>query len=236
VGLCSLNWAAIYAAYCEDSAEDRHILEQMLDDYRAASLFLAPTPAILMPGLDNVATIGPIARQGRRQPDALQEHCAAGRKVKTVLVALGGITTRLSLENWPAIEGVSWIFAEAVQSGRDDLADFSLLEMPFIDVLASADAVLTKPGYGTYAEAVCNGIPVLTIARPDWPETEYLNNWVRQHGHLEVMTREQFFSGNFAPQVNALLAKGTGPGIEPDGIRQAADRIRSLLIHGGCDP
>jgi hypothetical protein len=229
VGLCSLNWAAIYAAYCEDGGEDQRILEQMLNGYRAADLFLAPTPSIPMPDLDNVVTTGPIARQGSRQQAALLAQCAIDRGARTVLVALGGITTPLPVDNWPHIEGVIWIFTDAVQSRRNDLINFSSLDMPFIEVLASVDAVLTKPGYGTYAEAVCNGVPVLTIERRDWPETAYLNSWVQQHGHLEVMTREQFLSGDFVSQVHALLAKGCFPGIEPDGIRQAADRIQSLL-------
>ncbi|HAJ92339.1 MAG TPA: hypothetical protein DCO71_06985 [Gammaproteobacteria bacterium] len=229
VGLCSLNWAAIYAAYCEDNSEDRDILEQMMNGYRAACLFLAPTPAIPMPDLDNVVTTGPIARRGSRQQAALLERCAVDGVTRAVLVALGGIVTSLPVDNWPHIEGVIWIFTDAVQSRRHDMVDSNALEMPFIDVLASVDVVLTKPGYGTYAEAVCNGVPVLTIARRDWPETAYLNSWVQQHGHLEVMTRAQFFSGDFVSQVNALLAKEPGPGIEPAGIQQAADQIRSLL-------
>ena len=229
VGLCSLNWAAIYAAYCEDGSEDRCILEQMKNGYRAADLFLVPTPSIPMPDLDNVVTTGPIALQGCRQQAALMERCAVDRGARAVLVALGGITTPLPVDNWPTTEGVIWIFTDAVQSHRDDLINFNTLEMPFIEVLASVDVVLTKPGYGTYAEAVCNGVPVLTIERRDWPETVYLNNWVQRLGHLEVMTREQFFSGDFVTQVHALLAKGCFPGIEPDGIGQAANRIQSLL-------
>lgn len=229
VGLCSLNWAAIYAAYCEDGSEDLRMLEQMMNGYRAAGLFLAPTPAIPMQELDNVVTTGPIARQGRRQQASLLEYCAVDRGTRTVLVALGGIASPLPIDNWPTIEDVIWIFTDAVQSHRNDMLDSSALEMPFIDVLASVDVVLTKPGYGTYAEAVCHGVPVLTIERRDWPETAYLNSWVQQHGQLEVITREQFSSGDFVPQVNALLAKGTCPGIEPDGIRQAADLIQSLL-------
>ena len=228
-GLCSLNWAAIYAAYCEDSREDRYILEQMLACYRSASLFITPAPAIPMPELDNVVTTGPIARQGCRGRQRLLEHCAADRQMRMVLVALGGISTALPVVNWPVIEGVVWIFTEAVQSQRDDLVDFSSLDLSFIDVLASVDVVLTKPGYGTYTEAVCNGIPVLTIERRDWPEATCLNHWARQHGHLEIMTREQFFAGDFTSQVKILLARKTGPGIEPDGIRQAADRLLSLI-------
>ena len=230
VALCSLNWAAIYAAYCEDSSEDRRILEQIMDAYGAADLFLAPVPAMAMPGLDNVVSTGPIARQGSRQQEALRERCAVERTSRLVLVALGGVASRLPLENWPLIEGVSWIIAEAVREHRHDLVGFSSLDMRFIDVLASVDAVLTKPGYGTYAEAVCHGVPILTIARPDWPETIGLNNWARQHGHLEEMTREQFLGGDFAPLVNTLLEKGRAPAIEPEGIRQAVDHVQSLLL------
>ena len=229
VGLCSLNWAAIYAAYCDGNSEDQRVLQQMWAGYRAADLFLAPVPALPMPELEKLQVVGPIARQGNRQKTRLLMQCGATGSVKLVLVALGGIATDLPLDSWPQIENVVWIFASAVQSGRDDLVALSTLEMPFIDVLASADVVLTKPGYGTYAEAVCNGIPVLTIERPDWPETTYLNGWVRQHGHLEAMTRQQFQRGAFAPLVKSLLARAQKPKLDPTGIEQAAGRIHALL-------
>jgi hypothetical protein len=229
VGLCSLNWAAIYAAYCEDVSEDRCILEQITKGYRAVDLFLAPTPAIPMPELDNVVTIGPIARQGCRQQEALLECCGIVPGVRAVLVALGGIATTLPVDNWPHIDDVIWIFTDPVRSPRQDMFDLDMLDVPFIDALASVEAVLTKPGYGTYAEAVCHGVPILALERQDWPETVYLNGWVQQHGHLEVMTREQFLGGRFAPQVTALLAKPVRPGIEPDGIRQAVEILIKMI-------
>jgi hypothetical protein len=76
---------------------------------------------------------------------------------------------------------------------------------------------------------VCNGVPVLSIERPDWPETDGLNRWVQQYGAIEVMTREQFYKGTFASQLKALLATSTRPGIKPTGIRQAVDHIQALL-------
>ena len=76
----------------------------------------------------------------------------------------------------------AWVLPQAMQSGRDVMPDCSRLPMAFNDMLASCDAVLTKPGYGTYTEAVCNGVPILTLARPDWPETAGMNDWARRHG------------------------------------------------------
>ena len=233
IGMCSLNWADIYTAYCKGDHTDRHIIAQMLAGYRTAHAFLTPQPAMAMPQLDNTRAIGPIARRGVRRKSFLCEHYGIPEDVNIVLVALGGIASDMPLDSWPRMENTVWLFATAVgRLQRDDLLDASVVELSFIDILASVDVVLTKPGYGTYAEAVCNAVPVLSIERPDWPETTVLNRWAQQHGHLESMTHEQFYQGAFAPQVKALLAKDSGTGMQPSGISQAAELIQSLL-HAG---
>jgi len=89
--------------------------------------------------------------------------------------------------------------------------------------------VLTKPGYGTYAEAVCNGIPILTLARPDWPETQYLNDWARRHGRLEEISAGQFETGCFLTALDTLWARPATPPQQPAGIVQAVDVITSYL-------
>jgi UDP:flavonoid glycosyltransferase YjiC (YdhE family) len=229
IGLCSLNWAAIYAAYCQGDSKDRQMIAQMISAYQTARVFLNPEPSIPMPQLDNTQAIGPIARRGIRQKPLICTQQGIPQNTNIVLIALGGITTDMPLEHWPRIDNTVWIFSSSVCLKRDDFLDVSTLDMPFVDVLASADVVLTKPGYGTYAEAVCNGVPVLTIERPDWPETNELTRWVRRYGYIEVMTREQFYSGTFVSQVKALLARSTRLEVESTGIGQAVEHIQSLL-------
>ena len=229
IGMCSLNWAAIYATYCQGDTKDREMLDQMMSSYQTAQVFLTPEPSIPMPQLENIQAIGPIARRGIRQKASICRQRGIPQKTNIVLVALGGITTGMPLEHWPRIDNTVWLFSSEVCLRRDDFLDANTLGLSFIDVLASADVVLTKPGYGTYAEAVCNGVPVLTIERPDWPETAVLTRWVQQYGTIEIMTREQFYTGTFVPQLQALLATPARPGIEATGTRQAVDHIQSLL-------
>jgi len=231
IAMCSINWADIYAAYCDDDAEDRQILAQIMECYQAAHTFLTPQPAMTMPQLHNTRAIGPIARMGSRQKGALCAQYDLPKDVNIVLVALGGIPTELPLHLWPRIDNTVWLLAGAACPPREDFLDAGALALSFIDMLASVDTVLTKPGYGTYAEAVCNGVPLLSIERPDWPETDVLNRWALQQGHLEIMTREQFYTGTFMPQLQALLAIDPGPGIRPDGIGQAVERIQALLLN-----
>lgn len=229
IGLCSLNWAAIYTAYCQGDSKDRQMIAWMTSAYQTAHAFLTPEPSIPMPQLGNTRVIGPIARKGTRQRASICAQRGILQDTRFVLVALGGIATEMPLEHWPHIDNIVWIFSAGECLERDDFLEASALGLPFIDVLASVDVVLTKPGYGTYAEAVCNGVPVLTIERPDWPETTGLTRWVRQYGYIEVMTREQLYSGTFVSQVKALLTTSTRLEVEPTGIGQAVEHIQSLL-------
>ena len=54
------------------------------------------------------------------------------------------------------------------------------LPLNFSDLLASSDVLLCKPGYGSFAEAACSGIPALYVNRPDWPEAPALIEWLQQ--------------------------------------------------------
>jgi hypothetical protein len=233
VALCSLNWASIYAAYCGTDGASEDILEHMWAGYRAADVFLAPEPAMDMPGLDNYRAIGPIARRGVPQKPALLEMLGLPRDTRVVLVALGGIATVLPLASWPCIENVIWLFSETLATQRDDLFDLSGLPLSVIDALASSDAVLTKPGYGTYVEAVCNGVPLLSLERPDWPETDYLNAWVDQNGCLQEISKQQFEAGTFGQALQQLWEQPVpGEYPEPTGINQAADLLLERLEAG----
>jgi hypothetical protein len=229
VALGSLNWAAIFSHYLGSCPGSREALADMWSGYRAAGVFLAPAPALPMPELQNYRALGPIARLGTPQRTALREQLAVADATRLVLVGLGGIDTDLPLENWPQLDGVVWLFPEEAELPRTDMIDCRGLDMSMIDILASADAVLTKPGYGTYTEAVCNGVPLLTLARPDWPEAAYLNAWAQEHGCLRKISLQHFNTGSYADVLDDLLQlpKKTPP--PPTGIQQAVDLLAAML-------
>jgi UDP:flavonoid glycosyltransferase YjiC (YdhE family) len=229
VALCSLNWAAIHAAYCDGDAEGAAIRVQMRDGYAAADRFLTPAPSLPMPELDNVHAIGPIARLGKVRHEEILTRLKCSADTRLVMVALGGIDSPVPLADWPRMDHVVWLFDRVLNSDRDDLVNFARLPLPFMDLLASSDAVLTKPGYGTYSEAVCNGIPLLTLARPDWPETPHLNAWARMHGRLTEITPDDFRRGAFAASLQELWSQPSPNAVPaPSGIDQATD----LLLEG----
>jgi hypothetical protein len=232
VALCSLNWAAIYRQYCAQAGDSGDVLADMWQGYRAADVFLRPEPAMDMPELANTQAIGPLARLGRADRDGLRQRLSLPAGALVVKVTLGGIGSGLPLEHWPRRPDTVWLMPPGTAGGRDDMIDVARLPMAFIDVLASCDAVLTKPGYGTYTEAVCNGVPILTLARPDWPETAGLNAWARRHGRLQEISQSAFAEGRFAGALDALWRQAAPQPPAPVGIEQAVGQLLARLPPG----
>lgn len=206
VAMCSLNWADIYAHYCHDRPEAAEIHQQMLDAYRSAACFLRPLPAMPMENLANSRAIGPVARLGRNRRAEMEARLGISPADRLVLIAMGGIAFRLTMDGWPRIPGVRWVALSSWQVRHPDAVELESLGMDFTDVLASCDALLTKPGYGSFAEAACNGVPVLYLDRKDWPEAPHLVEWLKRHGRCMEVERAALEQGAIAVQLEALWA------------------------------
>jgi hypothetical protein len=227
--MCSLNWADIYRHFCGELPGAAAILEQMLAAYRSAHAFLQPAPSMPMTHLDNRIAIGPIARIGNDRRAEIAQRIASPDTAKLILVSLGGVPTHFNLSAWPALPDVYWIVPAAWAPQRRDAIAFESLAMDFVDVLRSADALITKPGYGSFVEAACNGVPVLYVPRRDWPEEACLVDWLRRHGRVLAIRREQLEQGDFAAALDELRSQPQRDAVIPAGIDAAADHLAALL-------
>ncbi len=226
--MCSLNWADLFDHFFGREPWGTAIHAEMLAAYRAAT-FLRTTPGMAMPSLDRVAAIGPLAAIGRERRGELRQKVGAGETARIVLVALGGIPTRLPVETWPALADTRWLVPAAWQVARADMTAFEPLAWPFADLLRSVDAVVTKPGYGTFAEAACNGTAVLYQRRGDWPEQDCLIEWLQANGRAREIGGDALRSGALAAALDEVLGAASPPRPRPDGIEQAAQFLAALL-------
>lgn len=230
VGMCSLNWADIYQHYCADDAAFPAVHGQMLEAYTGAERFLKVQPAMEMPDFGNTLGISPIARSGR----ALRCHIAANSNQvegeKLVLVAMGGMEFRLPVQDWPQLPGIRWIVPQAWDVRRDDTTAFESLRLPFSDVLASCNAVITKPGYGMFTEAACNGVPVLYVTRRDWPEEPCLVQWLRQNAACLEVERGMLLAGELGDALQQLWALPLPPRPDATGAVEAAEFLKATFF------
>ncbi|PKO86999.1 MAG: hypothetical protein CVU18_12245 [Betaproteobacteria bacterium HGW-Betaproteobacteria-12] len=219
--LCSLNWADLFAHFFAGEAWAAPIHAEMLAAYRSAAAFLRVTPGMAMESLGNVRAVGPVAAHGRRHDLGLGSQ-------RAVLVAMGGITHRLPVDDWPRLAGIRWLVPGEWRCSHPDAIVAEDFGLAFTDLLGSVDAVVTKPGYGTFTEAAVNGTPVLFQRRDDWPEQDCLIAWLAAHARSREVTAGQLQQGALLTDLDALWAQAPVPTPPSGGERDAAAVIRSL--------
>ena len=228
--MCSLNWFDIYRHYAGGDA----IAAQMLSGYMGADVFFRTTPGMAMESLPNLVEIAPIAALGHDRRDELDRQLRLSKDEKLVLVSMGGIDSRLPIERWPRIDGVRWLVQDSWQVDHPDAIVLESLAMDFRDLLASSDALLCKPGFGSFVEAACSGTPILYADRPDWPESPALVAWLQRNGISREIRREQLQDGNIAQELSVLWEMPPVTVPQSNGAARVAEwLLHKLSLKGG---
>ena len=225
VSLCSLNWLDIYRHYCGEDL----VSAQIHSCYANADAFIRATPGMAMSDLPNLISVSPVADIGINRRDELNRHLGVSDDVKLVLVSLGGIASRLPVECWPRIDGVRWLVQGSWQIDHPDAIVLESLSLGFSDLLASCDALLCKPGYGSFVEAACSNVPVLFVSRADWPESPALIEWLKKHGRCLEVARHVLEQGDIESALNEIWQMPQSAQVEPAGAEQVAEWLKNKL-------
>lgn len=233
VAMCSLDWASIFDYYYGSAGPQASaILDVMLAAYRSAVRFLRLEPAIAMPHLDNTMTIAPVAETGtNRRAEIISKIGLRGDEV-LVMVSLGGMEFRPPVDEWPEAIGAQLIVPASWKAEHPDVIAFEALNMPFIDALVSCDVLIAKPGYGSFVEAARHGLPVLYVERRNWPESDDIISWMRDHGVCARLEPALLRSGRILKPILDLLARPKSSVEIPLGADQAAAFLADCLEGG----
>jgi len=229
VAYCSLNWLEIFDQYfSNDMEESDRIKKQIRHAYNQADSFFCPEPSMDMPDLNNVTNVGPVARQNHEVIN-LQKLLGVSAKTKVVLIAPGGVPTEISVHDWPKYDDIVWVCSWKADDAREDVVLAENLNLSFNQILANADAVISKAGYGTVTETVCNGVPALYVKRGDWPEEPFLLDWWMKNGNVLEINRSQLYGGNIRRNLNELWQMAYRPMKNPTGIAQICQALSKYI-------
>lgn len=97
--------------------------------------------------------------------------------------------------------------------------------------MASADVIVTKPGYNMTVEAVAMGKPTLYVRRHDFAEEECLVQFLLRYGRALQLSGQDFESGHWGESLDTLRALHAPPQIPPSptGAAEAAEILASYL-------
>lgn len=235
---CSLNWADLFAHFFAGEEWAPAIERQIAAAYRSAP-FLALQPAMPMPCLADRLDIPPVASPGGNRRQLLAQRLPVLRGKRVVLLGFGGIAPqqmRLDVGRWArrarqqGLPPIAWLLPAGWALDDPDCLAAEASGLGFSDLLASCDAVLSKPGYGTFVEAACVGVPVLWLRREDWPEQDCLVDWLEKHAAARQLLPPELLAGTVPDALQALWRQTRPARPEADGAARVADW---LLAHCG---
>ena len=227
---CSLNWSELFEHFFGRESWAPAIGREIAAAYRSAP-FLALQPAMPMAALDSVLRFPPVAEIGLNQRSEIERRWPAARGRRLLLVGFGGIAmpdNGLDVAAWARRAraqgaGCGWLVPAGWGAGDPDCLGVDQVGLGFSDLLASCDAVISKPGYGTFVEAAGAGTPVLWLRRDDWPEQEYLIAWLEQHGTARELCPDELVAGTVADALAELWRRPRPPRPRADGAAAVAD-------------
>jgi hypothetical protein len=229
VGLCNLSWDRVLEPHVEQGQPDQAALVQAIRRaYGLADLMIRPMPGLAMPAFPKIADVGPLAAQPPAQPADLRGRLGAGEREPIVLVAFGGVALEaLPFARMERMSGYRFLVAGPVPAGLTRVRSTDSVSLPFNTLMASADVIMTKPGYSTIVQAVAQDRPVLYVRRYNFADEESLVQYLHRYGRGFELSAEDFHAGRWEAGLQRLASvQPPGePPPPPTGATEAADYL-----------
>ena len=232
VGLCNLTWDGVLAMLLESDRRERlQLIERIRQSYRSAELMLRIAPGMPMGAFRKIADVGPVAELVAPEAGVLREAVGAGADERVVLVAFGGIALDgLPCDRLDRMHGWRFVVSGPVPAGAGRIRSAESIPLSFSALLASADVIVTKPGYATTVEAVAYRKPVVYVRRYNFADEAGLVEYLHRYGCGVELSAEDFIAGRWESALSeAALGKPTMEAPAPTGAAEAAEILAQHL-------
>jgi hypothetical protein len=219
VAVANFTWDWIYAYYAEFERQAPGVINKIADAYAVATLALRlPFPGGFASMAGVTRDIPFIARRSTRDPADTRRALGIDARRPFVLSSFAGHGASLP---YPRLEAAGLTVLAPPQAPPAGLL--------YEDLVAAADVVVSKPGYGIVSECVANRTPLLYTSRGRFAEYDVMVSDMPGLLRCRFIPQEDLLAGNWREAIDALLAQPE-PRKQPrvDGASLAADQILAL--------
>ena len=192
----NFGWDFIYRAWGDEFVE---IADWINDSFsQCSSLFRLPFHEP-MSAFRVITDVGLTGGSPHYQLDELRAIWGITAPVEqTVLLTFGGLGLQQipykNLASYP-----DWQFITFDHSAQDlpNLLKITDRKYRPVDFMPLCGRVISKPGYSTFAEALRVGVPIVSLYREDFAESDLLIEGIANHAHHQLISSSEFFQGNW---------------------------------------
>ncbi len=224
VGLGNFTWSWIYFHLAARLPGLRPIAERAARAYARGELLLELPFAGDLSAFARREPVGFVAREPRVAPEETRRRLGlpAG---PLALVSFGGVGVPGlrpgALEPDP---DVHYLFPQDLPEDRLDA-----LGIRYPDVVAAADVVVTKPGYGIVTDAIAGGTRIVYTERGDFPEYPIMVREMPAYVACVHVASAEVRAGRIRSAVHRALSSPMPPRPDLGGAERAARRLLELV-------
>ena len=220
-------WDWIYSEFITQDAGWKPIVDTLSEQYSQTDLLLRLPFCEEMRAFPRIEDIPLVAGPGknRRAEIAALTRCDPGKK--WILLSFTNLEwPEDSLANVEQIQDYEFFAVDPLQWQKRNIHTLDRSFMAFADILASVDAVISKPGFGILSDCIANGKPLVYADRSNFREYPVLVDAIRKYIRHVHIPAEELYRGNLAESLSSLW-KSPAPSAE---LALGGDRIATQHI------
>jgi UDP:flavonoid glycosyltransferase YjiC (YdhE family) len=202
LALGNFTWDWIYRSYPAFETEAPEVIPTIRAAYAKATRALRlPFHGGFEPMAAVTGDIPLIARRSRRDPADTRRLLGVSADRVFVLASFGAYGAPLPYDTIGA-------------TGQFTLLNVAQLPphgLEYQDLVAAADAVVSKPGYGIVSECIANDTPLLYTSRGHFIEYDVFVTEMPRVLRCRFISQEDLFAGRWADAISSLLAQPSPP-------------------------
>jgi hypothetical protein len=225
----NFGWDFIYRDW---GGEFTEVVDWIGDCYGQCDRLFRPP---LHESMDRFLTIEDVGLTGGDPKYALAELSTKFNltqpRERTILLTFGGLSLdAIPYENLAQFPDYQFI---AFDRNAPDLPNLALITdrtyRP-VDFMPLCDRVVSKPGYTTYAEALKLQVPIVSLTRAGFAESEIILAGMQDYGSHQVITPDRFFADNWDFLKEAVHPPRLERKIATDGNNSIVNAIIDFLV------
>lgn len=234
VAIANFGWDWIYESFSGQDAGWKPIVDRIRAAYSKTDLLMRLPFSEEMKAFPAKLDLPLVASAGncRRGEIAGLLGCDPGKK--WVLLSFTSLEwSEAALDRLELQEKYEFLTVYPLKWSRRNLHTIYREVFSFPDVVASVDAVVSKPGFGILSDCAVNGKPLIYADRSDFAEFNILEAAIKKYlKHLHI-PQKSLYDGILGPSLEEIWTRPEAPESMPDGgdllaARHIAQRAKGI--------
>jgi L-arabinokinase len=217
IAFANFTWDWIYAGYPAFRADAPGVLMTIGKAYANATLALRLPFAGGFETMRTIRDVPLVGRRSRRTRDENRRLLDLEHHRPVVLASFGGHGTAIEYGRVASINDVTLALTDYEARSSRGVGAFNgrlrcfttemldAADVRYEDLVAAADVVVSKPGYGIVSECIANQAALLYTSRGVFAENDVLLAGMKPFLRSRFISQEDLRSGHWEPSIRALL-------------------------------